>query len=120
MPLPHSVRSIDQALPSLFSWPTTPTPCVPLLCAVLCAWGPTAAVAEKLGDHPAVVIKRLQDTKGYDYAAKFYPHPAWLYLLAEAPRRNGDHPAVVVFKRQEQAATEMPRLALSCAAETSH
>jgi hypothetical protein len=34
------------------------------------------------GDHPAVVVQRLQAQQGYDYAAKAYPHPAWLYLEA--------------------------------------
>lgn len=38
-----------------------------------------------LGDHPAVVIQRLQRTAGYDYASKFYPHPAHLYLLRASP-----------------------------------
>lgn len=38
-----------------------------------------------LGDHPAVVIQRLQRTAGYDYASKFYPHPAHLYLLSASP-----------------------------------
>ena len=39
----------------------------------------------KLGDHPAIVVKRLEKTAGYDYASKFYPHPAWLHLYAEQP-----------------------------------
>ena len=43
-----------------------------------------AATAEPqaghLGDHPAVVVQRLHKAAGYDYAAKFYPHPAWLWL----------------------------------------
>jgi len=39
--------------------------------------------AHKLGDHPAVVVQRLQRSAGYDYASKFYPHPAWLYLSAQ-------------------------------------
>jgi|SRR5262252_4352560 hypothetical protein len=39
----------------------------------------------KLGDHPAVVVKRLEKTAGYDYASKFYPHPAWLHLYAQQP-----------------------------------
>lgn len=44
---------------------------------------------------------------GYDYAAKFYPHPAWLYLRAEAPSQNGEHPAVIVARqaRAQQAET---------------
>lgn len=33
-----------------------------------------------LGDHPAIVVQRLARQAGYDYAAKFYPHPAWLHL----------------------------------------
>ncbi|HUL65313.1 MAG TPA: hypothetical protein VLW55_11920 [Burkholderiaceae bacterium] len=41
--------------------------------------------SHKLGDHPAVVVKRLEKTAGYDYASKFYPHPAWLHLYAEQP-----------------------------------
>lgn len=38
-------------------------------------------------------------TTGYDYASKFYPHPAWLYLSAEAPHEMGQHPAVLVARR---------------------
>jgi len=41
--------------------------------------------ARHLGDHPAVVVQRLQRTVGYDYPSKFYPHPAWLYLLSDSP-----------------------------------
>lgn len=44
-----------------------------------------SAVLHRLGDHPAVIVKRMEATAGYDYASKFYPHPAWLYLLSEAP-----------------------------------
>ena len=57
----------------------------------------------RLGEHPAVIVKRLQAQQGYDYASKFYPHPAWLYLYAEAPHPMMDHPAVIVFKRQQEA-----------------
>lgn len=77
----------------------------------------TAAVAQetehRLGDHPAVVVKRLAPQQGYDYAAKFYPHPAWLYLSSEAPRPMMQHPAVIVFERERQ------RLADEAAARTS-
>jgi len=51
-----------------------------------------------LGDHPAVIVKRRWQQEGYDYASKFYPHPAWLYLDAEAPRPMMEHPAVIVFR----------------------
>lgn len=63
---------------------------------------PCAATAQKLGDHPAIVVQRLQASAGYDYESKFYPHPAWLYLRAESPRPMSDHPAVIVYKRQLQ------------------
>lgn len=58
----------------------------------------------RLGDHPAVIVQRLHAQEGYDYASKFYPYPAWLYLSAEAPRPMMDHPAVIVFKREQQKA----------------
>lgn len=57
---------------------------------------------DRLGDHPAIVVQRLYAQQGYDYLSKFYPHPAWLYLLPEAPRPMSDHPAVIVFKREQQ------------------
>jgi hypothetical protein len=34
----------------------------------------TPAFAEKLGDHPAVIVQRLHAEQGYDFASKFYPH----------------------------------------------
>ena len=57
---------------------------------------------DRLGDHPAIVVQRLYAQQGYDYVSKFYPHPAWLYLLPEASRPMSDHPAVLVFKREQQ------------------
>lgn len=39
----------------------------------------------RLGDHPAVVIQRLQRSAGYDHPSKFYLHPAHLYLLSASP-----------------------------------
>jgi hypothetical protein len=56
----------------------------------------------RLGSHPAVIVKRLQAQQSYDYAAQFYPHPAWLYLQAQAPREMMDHPAVIVAQRRQQ------------------
>jgi len=47
--------------------------------------GQQARPPHRLGDHPAVVVKRLEARRGYDYASKFYPHPAWLYLRAQPP-----------------------------------
>ena len=65
------------------------------------------------GDHPAVIIQRLHAQHDYDYASKFYPHPAWLYLQSEAPRPMMEHPAVIVFRRHQQealAAAAKPQL----------
>jgi hypothetical protein len=75
----------------------------PLLLALALA-GPVVAqeTEHRLGDHPAVIVKRLADQQGYDYEAKFYPHPAWLYLSTEAPRPVTDHPAVIAAKRQAE------------------
>jgi hypothetical protein len=44
----------------------------------------------RLGDHPAVVVQRLHKAAGYDYASKFYPHPAGLRLYAAPPRDAAD------------------------------
>ena len=60
------------------------------------------AAADKLGEHPAIVAQRVIAAQGYDYASKFYPHPAKLYLSTEAPRPMMDHPAVTVAKREQQ------------------
>jgi hypothetical protein len=64
------------------------------------------APAAELGDHPAIAARRVIAAQGYDYASKFYPHPAWLYLSAEAPHPMFDHPAVIVFRRAEQERRE--------------
>jgi len=47
-------------------------------------------IPHRLGDHPAVVVQRLWKAAGYDYASKFYPHPAGLRLYAEPPRDTVD------------------------------
>lgn len=74
-----------------------------LLSISLIALAPAAALADKLGDHPAVVVQRLHATQGYDYASKFYPHPAWLYLQSEEPHRMNHHPAVTIARQQAEA-----------------
>jgi len=66
------------------------------------AAGTQAQTAHHNGDHPAIVVQRLQAQAGYDYQSKFYPHPAWLYLSAEAPHPMMDHPAVVIAKREQE------------------
>jgi hypothetical protein len=61
------------------------------------------AAAEPLGEHPAIVARRVIAAQGYDYASKFYPHPAWLYL--RAPQ---DDAMAITDRRKERpvAATE--------------
>jgi hypothetical protein len=66
------------------------------------AAGTQAQTAHHNGDHPAIVVQRLQAQAGYDYQSKFYPHPAWLYLSAEAPHPMMDHPAVIIAKREQE------------------
>jgi len=66
------------------------------------AAGAQAQTAPHNGDHPAIVVQRLQAQAGYDYQSKFYPHPAWLYLSAEAPHPMMDHPAVIIAKREQE------------------
>ena len=71
--------------------------------AAFTAVAPASAQARAGGDHPAIVVQRLHAAQGYDYLSKFYPHPAWLYLAAEAPRPMSDHPATIVARRERQA-----------------
>ena len=54
-----------------------------------------AQADHRLGDHPAVVVQRLHaQQQGPDYAATFYPHPAWLYLRLDAPQATVAQPTV--------------------------
>jgi hypothetical protein len=62
----------------------------------------SSVVAHPLGEHPAVIVQRRYAKRGYDYASKFYPHPAWLWLYSEAPRPMMDHPAVIIAKGQKK------------------
>jgi hypothetical protein len=63
--------------------------------------------AHRLGEHPAVIAKQLHASQGYDYASKFYPHPAWLYLAAQPPGPGLD-PSLAVA-RQEQPPIDGPQ-----------
>ena len=45
-----------------------------------------------LGEHPAVIVKRLQAQQGIDYASTFYPHPAWFFLRTDAERPVASQP----------------------------
>jgi hypothetical protein len=64
--------------------------------------------AHRLGDHPAVIVKRQWAKKGYDYESKFYPHPAWLYWYNEAPRPVTDYPTSFAADRERQDAAAAP------------
>jgi hypothetical protein len=55
-----------------------------------------------LSDHPVIVAQR-QGESGYDYASKFYLHPARLELRAAAPRETGEHPAVLIARAKSDA-----------------
>jgi hypothetical protein len=56
-----------------------------------------------LSDHPAVIVAKRQGESGYDYASKFYLHPARLELRAAAPRETGEHPAVLIARAKSDA-----------------
>lgn len=91
-------------------------PSLVLISSLAAAAGePTTAPQEAAhvrGEHPAIVARRVLEQQSYDYAAKVYPHPAWLYLSADAPHPMSDHPAVIVFQRAQE---EENRLAVGAA-----
>jgi hypothetical protein len=59
---------------------------------------------EQLGEHPAVLQARAQASAGYDYASKFYPHPAWLYLLQRRPDTSPVPPTAIAPQPKTNAA----------------
>ena len=75
---------------------------------------PSTDAPAALGEHPAIAARRVLEQQGYDYASKFYPHPAWLYLSSEPSHPMSQHPAVLVFER----AQEQVRLAREAADRT--
>jgi hypothetical protein len=75
--------------------------------------------ARRLGEHPAVIAQRLHAKQDYDYASKFYPHPAWLWLYSEAPRPMMDHPAVIVAKRQKEVEAQAAPITSTTPAQAS-
>jgi len=82
-----------------------------LLACTLSAPALAQQADHRLGEHPAVIVKRMYGQQGYDYASKFYPHPAWLYLDAEAPRPMMDHPAVIVARRERERLDSLAKAA---------
>ncbi|HKX44934.1 MAG TPA: hypothetical protein VJO99_27500 [Burkholderiaceae bacterium] len=64
----------------------------------------TTAVAQQqaehpMGDHPAVIVKRNWSQRPIDYAATFYPHPAWLYLASDPLSGTTDAPILASVDR---------------------
>jgi hypothetical protein len=93
-------------------------PCLLTLALAACAGiaaaeppAPSPDAPRMLGKHPAIAARRVLERQGYDYASKFYPHPAWLYLSSEPSHPMSHHPAVLVF----QGAQQEHRLALDAA-----
>jgi hypothetical protein len=72
--------------------------------ASLSVAAPPEPGAHKLGDHPAVVVQRLQRQAGYDYASKFYPHPAGLRLYTAQPQEPGSESAATAKVPDDRAA----------------
>jgi hypothetical protein len=65
----------------------------------------------RLGDHPAIIVQRLHKAAGYDYASKFYPHPAGLRLYAEThaePRGEAAPPTAGGFSESRSASAQRP------------
>lgn len=62
----------------------------------LSAHAVAAGTEHTLGEHPAVIVKQMYDTQGYDYASKFYPHPAGLYLYSQEPKETSQGTAVPI------------------------
>lgn len=60
------------------------------------------------GDHPAVIVKRLEAGKGYDYLSKFYPHPAWLYLRATPRAQSPEAELKRLYLQCDRAAMRGP------------
>lgn len=59
---------------------------------------PAATPVREMGEHPAVLVFRNWDKRGYDYASQFYLHPARLALESVPPREMQEHPAVTVAR----------------------
>ena len=60
----------------------------------------TSAIAEGLGEHPAVAVARTWDSRGIDPNTFIVLHPAAPRFLAES-QTLGEHPAVTVARTWE-------------------
>ena len=74
--------------------------------------------AHQLGEHPAVLAKRAYEKQGYDYATKFYPHPAWLYLESAAPESVADKSDSKVAQPKREGAEGLSAAATTAAEVT--
>jgi hypothetical protein len=87
---------------------TLPFLAVPLF--ALCGSAFAADTEHRLGEHPAVIVKRMYEKQGYDYAAKYYRHPAGydFYLTAPADANDAN---VNVARSQATPAAQPERVA---------
>jgi hypothetical protein len=77
------------------------------------------ASTERLGEHPAVIVKRNFEKQGYDYASKFYPHPAWLYVRS-GPSEDDRADVAARSERAPVAPAETPIASAASAAGSRH
>ena len=75
--------------------------------AALLAEPPARADEHKLGEHPDSNDARVYAAQGYDYASKFFPHPAWLYLRPEAPPAERAAPSAKAPPRSDEIAADL-------------
>ena len=87
---PPARRLFAKAFAPIATAPITMRPVLFLitLAARLALASTPVAAADELYDHPAIAARRVIAAQGYDSTAKFYPHPAWLYLMPEEPARQ--------------------------------
>jgi len=73
---------------------------------VLCVDEGAVALAQeelqKLGEHPAVLVKRAWSKQTDDYTAQTHPHPAHLHVESEARQPMVEHPAVIALRARRR------------------
>jgi len=87
---------------------TLPFLAVPLF--ALCASAFAADTEHRPGEHPAVIVKRMYEKQGYDYASKYYRHPAGYDFYSTAPS-DADDASVNVARPQPAPAVQPDRVA---------
>ena len=72
----------------------------------------------RLGDHPAVIVKRNSSQRPINYASTFYPHPAWLWLASEPRSEAMDSPILASNDRARHDVSARPVSPSTVAAST--